>query len=691
MPTVTATVPDFYLNSAWTCQNGAITQGPSTATATKVFSISGIPADSSIASALLTATFSNPPTGARKLRVNSTNISTGTQTVMVAPSSSGNGDYEIAFEFIANGNAALSDGDHSASVQVTGATLTVSYSGESPGPGPAPDPEPDVDWGPDGRPISVFAPGATQFNNNGVAVLEPLEGRLRMVAGGVCEITMRHPIDAAGKWAYLVPEAIVRIPVPEEAIDNAFIGIDVDLYRTNQSAELRSGKSEPSTITYPEWDYNTEYQAGSKVTCTGWGNYQCLQYDSGSPQIMVPPYNSSWWKKIADSTSGSPVVARLSSGQDLYYIEDAGGGWYYMSTPAGIEGYIKSSYVTYVRHITPSESSGRVIRDQLFRIKNVTIDTAKMELNLYAEHVSYDLAAIILKDVKISKAAPDAAISRVTDGLMMPYRGQIATNLSASTAGTKTYTGSLNGKTGLFAFLDPDNGIVKTFGARFARDNWDLFVLQKTNTDRGVRLRYGKNVRGISWKRDIEKLVTRVVPVAKDKDGADLYLPENYVDSTHINDYPVIYMQRLAVKGQIGKDDGTDTNTKWDTESLYAEMRTKAQERYTVDHADVVYTEITVDFEQLGDTAEHAWLKDLEHVLLYDRVKAEDERVGLEIDLDVTEIEWDYIRKKVTAVKVSSATDRGLQTVAGYNIGNNSITSEKLTEATIIEIANLLS
>ena len=216
-----------------------------------------------------------------------------------------------------------------------------------------------------------------------------------------------------------------------------------------------------------------------------------------------------------------------------------------------------------------------------------------------------------------------------------------------------------------------------------------MYILKMAHTDRGLRIRYGKNARGISWKRSTDNLVTCVVPVAKDKEGKDYYLPEDWVESPKINDYAEVYMQRLAVKGQIGKDDGNDGT--WTAGTLADEMRTKAEERFTVDHADDLYVEITVNFEQLGDTVEHAWLKDLEHVLLYDLVTAEDERVGLESALTVSEIEWDYIRRKITAVKLSSNTDYGLKTVAGYNIDNNSIGTEKLTDAAISEIANLLN
>lgn len=684
MATATGSTADFAMFSFYRTSGGSIVEGPETMETTVVINIDSVPSGATIQGAVLTATFStnNEP---RTLRVNSTNVSRGTQTVALTPTATGNGAYTIEFRYQCYGNASLSDGQHVERLDVTAVYVTVTYTEPAPDPDP-PTPIPDFDW-PGGRPISVFAPDATVFDNNGLAVLQPIDGRLRMVAGGACGITMRHPIDDLGKWQFLVTDALIRAPVPEETIENAFIGADVDLYRTNTSAALREGPSEPTHISYEAWSPGTSYAVGKRVTYSG-QNYQLTETLTGMEIYQTPPTLNKW-KKIANQSSGSPVLVQLPSGSDLYYLEDAGSGWYKMSTPMGIEGYIKSSQVTFIRHLTPEESDERTITDQLFRIKNVTIDTEKMELNLYAEHVSYDLAAILIRGVKMAQVSPALAINRVVDGLMMPYRGQIATNLTTTDNGT--YTGAFNGKNGIFAFLDPDSGIVPTFDARFSRDNWDLFILQKTNTDRGFWLRYGTNVRGISWKRNIESLVTRVVPVAKDQDGNDLYLPEEYIDSPHINEHPVVYMQRLAVKGQIGKDDGTDTDTKWTAETLYEEMRSKAQERFDVDHADEVYHEITVDFEQLGDTVEYSWLKDLEHVLLYDLVHVQDERVGLETALTVTELEWDYIRRKVTAVKVATVADHGLQTVAGYNIGNNSIGSEKLTEAAITEIANLLN
>ena len=691
MPIQTAAIADFNMYSSWTNNaSGSVSSGPSTAEATKTVTVSGIPDNVTIVSAKLTVRFGSPYTGAAILTVNGENGDTGeTNTFDLTPTETGNGEYSIDFRFKAHGASGLSQGNHSATLGVRDAEVSVTYSDEPPA--PPPEPEPEIDWGGD-KPISVFAPmNLDRYNNNGLAVLTPTYGRGVTVAGGKCSITLRHPIDPAGKWAYLVPEAIIRAPVPEETIENAFAGIEVDLYRTNTSAALRDGPSEPTTITYPAWNPSTDYQTGAKVSYNN-KNYQNIYFDETNPGRNVAPPNSGWWKQIPRYTSGASVLVELASGRDLYYLDDAGSGWYYMSTPEGVEGYIKTSQVTFVQHLTPEETTERTIRDQLFRIVDATVDTKNMEVEVYAEHVSYDLAAILVRDVQISKATPAFAINRVMDGLLEPYRGTVSTNMTTDEYGT--YTGKINGKNGIFAFLDPDSGIVPTFNARFARDNWDLFVLRNDHRDMGLRIKYGKNAKGITWKRSRSSLALRIVPVAKDADGNDYYLPEYYVDSPNINDFPIERMERLAVKGQIGKDDGTGTDTNWTADSLCEEMRKKARERFDLDNADQIYQEITVDFEQLGDTAEHAWMRDLQQVRLYDVVHAEDERIGLESALDVTEIEWDFKPDgsvRIVKIKVSTAINHGLTTVAGYNIGNNSIGAEKLTEAAVTEITNLLT
>ena len=525
--------------------------------------------------------------------------------------------------------------------------------------------------------ISVYDAGNNNFDRLGDAVLCPTSGKVTQVAGGNYSLSMVHPLDHDRKWTHLIPGAIVKVPVPKETIDNSFSGYDADIYKTNTKSDLREGPNAPQTISYTAWDINTNYAVGAKVS-NGGRNWQCTYFDETSPWANISPPNCNWWKQIPSSTSGDAVLVTLPAGTELYFVEDYNTTWYKMSTYYGLDGYILKSQVTFDRHVSASENQPRVITEQLFRIQEPTIDDDAQTVTVTGQHVSYDLAGTLISDVNISKASPAMAIGRLMDGLMIPYKGTIATNLTSDSNGT--YSGNLKGKNGIFALLDPDKGIVSAFDAKFTRDNWDLFVMAKTARNLGFRLTYGKNVRGVSWKRSDTSLVTRVVPVAKDEGGSDLYLPEKWVDSSNINNYPVIKMEYLKVNGQVGKDDGTGTDTVWTETDLLNYMREKAGERFSVDKVDLIQEEVSIQIEMLGDTAEYAWLKSLDDVLLYDVIKVSNPDIGIDTDLIVTEIEYDIIRKKISGLKVSNVPNTAKRTIAGYNVQNNSITPAKLTD-----------
>ena len=527
--------------------------------------------------------------------------------------------------------------------------------------------------------IHVYDKGNSAYDKNGNVIVFPKSGNVRMVAGGNYELQTVVPMDPEGNWTHLIEEAIVKAPVPEEVIENAYAGMEADVYVTTEAAALRSGPTEPTTITYGTWTPLTVYSEGDKVTWNG-QNWQCNGWvDPPAGSAWGPPPSGGFWAKIANKTSGSPTLANLRTGMELYYVSGPENGWYKMSTTYGLEGYIKSSQVEYEKHLDPEEIKPRIITDQLFRIKTVNIDNSARTVTVYAQHVSYDMNGVLIDSVKVVRKGPAEALAWIQAGFMINYPGVIATDMITSE--DTDYSAEISGKSGMYALLDPDKGVVPVFGAEFRRDNWDLFVMAPTATDRGFRIRYSNNMQGVQWKRDSSKLKTRIVPVAKDEDGSDLYLdPTRWIDSTHINDYETIYMDRLKVNGQVGKDDGTETDTQWTAATLRAEMEKQAQALFDVDHVDVPSNEITVAFEMLGDTAEHGWLKDLQSVLLYDTVIAIDESTGLSASVTVDELEYDIVAKKVTALKLTNFKAYRVKTVSGMNVLDNSITGDKLTD-----------
>ena len=531
--------------------------------------------------------------------------------------------------------------------------------------------------------ICVFEPLAADFSGNGKAALMPTGGSIRMVAAGDYSFTMEHPIDPWGKWKELKRESIVKLPVPEEVIPNSYSGIEADVYKTTAEAPMYQDADAPTTITYPTWTTSPEpdYEPGSKVTYVN-ENYQCTYYDPQNYLSTVPPLsNHSWWQKIARQTPGAPVLVTLKAGTELYLVEDVDSSWLKLCTKYGLTGYVLKTQATYDHHASASENQPRVITEQLFRIKEVNVDRDGGKVSVSGVHVSYDLNGDLVDDIEMGQVSAAMAIGRIYENLLMDYRGMIATDLTDT--GSVTFSGKFGKKNGMYCLTDPESGVVATFGAKLTRDNWDLFVLEKTATDRGYRIRYAKNVNGIQWKEKTDKLVTRVIPVAKNQDGTDLYLPEKWVDSTHISDYPVIYMETLKVNGQVGKDDGSGTDTVWTEANLLDEMRAKAGERFSVAKVDEPVTEVTVQLQALENTAEYAYLKDLLKVLLYDTVTVSDPEIGKSAQLTVTELEWDYILKKITGLKLSNIDTNITKSVTGYNVANGSIGQEKLKDDVI--------
>ena len=528
--------------------------------------------------------------------------------------------------------------------------------------------------------ICVYDIGNENFEGNGDAVLTPTACKMKVVAGGDYSLTMNHPMDPDEKWKHLVPGAIVKIPVPVETIANAWAGYEADVYKTTEKTELREGPSAPQTIVYSTWSASSAtYTTGAKVTYNG-DNYECILTDPKTENnYNHPPDNyPMYWKRIPNKTGGSAIIISLPEGTELYFIEQYDANWYKMSTYYGVEGYVHKNVMEYYRHLTPSETTPRIIKTQLFRIEKPALNSKNREITVEAKHVSYDLAGILIKNLQINNASPAMAIGHITEGFMIEYRGTIATNLTSDNNGT--YTGEIKGKNGIYALLDPDKGIVGSFDASLRRDNWDIFIMQRTEQDRGFRIRYGKNMTGVNWSRASDNLVTRIIPIAKDAENNDLYLPEEYVDSELIDDYPVIRMEQLNVKGQVGKAKDEAGNETWTEADLLDEMRAKAGERFSIDKVDQIQESVTVEFAQLGSSAEYAALKDLESVLLYDTVTVQYPEAGLDVKLYVEEIEWDAVACKLTGVKLTNATGKIGKNVTGYNVQAKSISSDKLED-----------
>lgn len=60
--------------------------------------------------------------------------------------------------------------------------------------------------------IQVYSPTNTNYEKNGDMTLMPSEATVHPILNGAWEATLTHPLDAEGRWKYIVDEAVVKMP-----------------------------------------------------------------------------------------------------------------------------------------------------------------------------------------------------------------------------------------------------------------------------------------------------------------------------------------------------------------------------------------------------------------------------------------------------------------------------------------------
>lgn len=171
-----------------------------------------------------------------------------------------------------------------------------------------------------------------------------------------------------------------------------------------------------------------------------------------------------------------------------------------------------------------------------------------------------------------------------------------------------------------------------------------------------ITLEYGANLTGVQWGRNVENVITRIVPRSHLANDGWLYLDEVYVDSEHINDYPFHRIETMDCGYTVGqereKPDGT--KAKWTEDEVKEQMRQDARDRFTKQHVDSVTISLSVEFLLLGDSEEYKQFRGLQRLNLYDLVTVDARRSGIIHMAQVTEYEYDCILGRYNSVKVGT-------------------------------------
>lgn len=495
------------------------------------------------------------------------------------------------------------------------------------------------------RGIPIYAANETDFSNNGLGLLLPSECEIEEQANGMYQLRLVHPIAADLRWSLINNGCIVKAAAP-----------------------VRES---------PLYEFTATDQVASTISVTR----KVYKVDTNGSRLNLRQKPSTSSKSIARYKEGTEVIRLADNGDDWYHVTVIDGG---------ATGYMYSEWLTYARDITETVTTMQPVstgvgvkvqpaREQLFRIHAVSIDTERRTVTAEAMHIFYDLRGnIVNAEYKPSGVSAAVAGSHVVNHALNAHDFSLtAPNLTGTVEGDYTY------KPVVEALLDPDEGIVKQGKALLVRDNFDIFLLPDEVRDRGVTIRRGKNLIGVTVTHDAADVVTRIVPVGEDVDGKPLYLDGNaYVDSPRINDYPNVYAKKIEYGVKVVKKDADPAEgTYGSNEEAREALREKAAEDFDAG-CDLPSYGMEVDFVMLDGTPDYAQYAALQSVHLFDTVSVIDDVISLSAKIRVTGYVWDVLMERYVSITLGALQDLS-QLVYSYNLPDGGISGNKLMQGSV--------
>lgn len=207
--------------------------------------------------------------------------------------------------------------------------------------------------------------------------------------------------------------------------------------------------------------------------------------------------------------------------------------------------------------------------------------------------------------------------------------------------------------------MDAINGsssptFLQRWGGEILYDNYKVIVNHRIGQDRGVEIRYGKNMEEIEQQIDYTNVVTRIVPVAYN--GYTLDTDHPWVDSPLVDKYAKIYTKEMKFDDvrlqEDAEGDAEDDVIVCSTlQELREELKKKCEEQY-LNGIDKPAISITCSMVDLSQTDEYKDFKNLEKVSLGDTVHCINYDLGIMIDARATKLTYDCILERVSTVTI---------------------------------------
>lgn len=276
---------------------------------------------------------------------------------------------------------------------------------------------------------------------------------------------------------------------------------------------------------------------------------------------------------------------------------------------------------------------------QLFRVYDTDVDILGNPV-YYARHIFYDLLDYFIEDTRPTGSVAHA-ISEILKG----------TSFTGNSDITEAKTAYYQMISPVKAILGADNSFIKVWGGELERDNFNVFMRGRIGANKGVTIRYKKNLTGLRLQTDLSGTFTKVMPTGLQENGQTLlYLPEKYIESPLIDNYTHTKTTRIHYSDIKISEEMTE-------EQALNSLRNAANLEFT-NGLDKPLITANVEFIPLQNTEEYKNFAVLESVYLGDTVNIYHEPMKINLSARVVNYEYDCLFQKYIKVTIGNAVPK---------------------------------
>lgn len=303
-----------------------------------------------------------------------------------------------------------------------------------------------------------------------------------------------------------------------------------------------------------------------------------------------------------------------------------------------------------------------ISNDQAFRIYRI-VKSMKDTVTVYAEHISYDLSGVPVK--------PFTAQDVGTAFIKLKENMVVDNPFSFVTDKTTTVKMSLPIPYSARSILGGVEGsILDIYRGEYEWDNFAVHLWNRRGADRGVHIRYGKNLTNFEQDSKCSNMYTAVYPYW-----------------TQEGDTVIGSLVTVIENAGYNKILSLDLSENFQQKPTVEKLNQAAQSYISSHDLDKPAVSWKISFASLENTTEYAGKNLLEGIYLGDTVHVDFEKLGISVKSRAVETEYDPILERYNSVTLGSVKSNISDTIVSQEKSIKEAPTKSLVESISSSIA----